>query len=364
MKQLPQPGKFRRQGRDPGKHQQIPPARAEQNRRNNQKGFIVKKIAMAVALALGLLAFVNSNPATGTVSVVEAAPAASQGCHILQDEGPWPVQPKDVAQNEIDLAWDGYAHGDFYPWPDKRTISYIFEPVGRIAVYHGFGKAWHALKGCAWETYDWLGDAANYQKGRRAVNTSGLVANVNQRAEGNFIVVHLNVFGLSEAEVCAIIADHNPSWKFDDGRPPVWQLQEIGMDASRCGSAPAPVVVTTIAPPTQPVVQVLPLPPSGGNCEPATKLIRDPKVGEAFRFNDSGGYVIINGWTNEPGQSQAEFTILLAPGENPALLVGGSYYIRPAHCLVEAEGEISTSPITRAGNRVNLDHLRGRGLVR
>lgn len=292
---------------------------------------------------------------TDSVSVAKAAPMVSAGrCDQLIPRGPWAVV-QGAGPQEIELGFAGYGHWDLYAAPGLRTVSYITEPGGRFGVYHGYGSAWEQVANCDWSTYPWLTDAQNYQVNRGRTRSAGLVINVNQRPEGNLMVVHLNPFGLSESEVCQVLREQGAAWSFDNGGAPVWVLSEIGMDAGHCSGAPV------VSVPVQPVIQQAP--PPAANCEPATHLSRDPVVGQAFRFNDAGGWTIVNGWTNEPQQDQAEVTFLLAPGENPTLLMGGSYYIRNAGCHDNAEHEISTSPLTMAGKRVNIQYLCGRGLV-
>lgn len=94
----------------------------------------------------------------------------------------------------------------------------------------------------------------------------------------------------------------------------------------------------------------------GGSC--GTRIDdRQPVVNQYWQVPGTG-WRIFNAWTNQPGFDQQERKLLLAPGENPDVLLGGSLW----EFCNEQDARVNF-----ASNRftaVTLEQLRREGLSR
>jgi hypothetical protein len=96
-------------------------------------------------------------------------------------------------------------------------------------------------------------------------------------------------------------------------------------------------------PPVSAPVSPPPSPPTAATCTATTRVDRHPVVGVPW-IVPGDGWRILNFWTNEPRKSQHERKLLLAPGENPGLLGGGSLWSRPSSCEAEARADYAQNP--------------------
>lgn len=83
-----------------------------------------------------------------------------------------------------------------------------------------------------------------------------------------------------------------------------------------------------------------------------------PAVGQGWTPN--GSWRIVNFWTNEPGKPQGERKLLLAPGQNPTLMGGGSSWSWPSGCEGTVKGEYASNGLPP----VDLGQLQAEGLAR
>lgn len=114
---------------------------------------------------------------------------------------------------------------------------------------------------------------------------------------------------------------------------------------------------TAIAQPQSPPVTSL----SSNNvdCSSVSLPHRNPVVGEPWTL-PSGGWIIVNFWSNEPGIDQTEYKLLLGPNDPRSFLGGGSAWQWPRECEAVARSTLSTNPLPE----ISLEKLREQNLVR
>lgn len=96
------------------------------------------------------------------------------------------------------------------------------------------------------------------------------------------------------------------------------------------------------------------------NCGMGTPLPhRAPVVGQPWIL-PSGGWIIVNFWSNEPGVDQTEHKLLLGPNDPRTLLGGGSAWQWPIECESVVRENYRNNPLPP----ITLEDLRAQGLVR
>ncbi len=107
-------------------------------------------------------------------------------------------------------------------------------------------------------------------------------------------------------------------------------LQAVAAQVLPTATVPPPPLAPALSAPTQPVTgQQAPLP---AECGGAVEVHHDPARGVAWELRDPDHWRVIELWTNQPNHSQAMRKLLLRPGENPRILMGGALYAWPAAC--------------------------------
>lgn len=117
-------------------------------------------------------------------------------------------------------------------------------------------------------------------------------------------------------------------------------------------AAPAPAPVAPAAAPAIPAPQT-----ASVSCNSKTEQ-HAAAAGQGW--TPSGSWRVVNFWTNEAGKAQGERKLLLAPGQNPTLMGGGSSWSWPSACEGTVKGEYASNGLTP----VDLGQLQAEGLAR
>lgn len=328
----------------------------------------------------------------------------AQGCQ-LDALGPW-SEVAGAGPQRIEVGGGGFQHMDLYPRAGVRSVSWIVKPH-QFTIYSGFGSAWEGNGAiCSEQNYDYVADAARYAQGRLSGRGhSGVIAEFLPN-NGEIRVLH-NISCLPWSEVASLIQTNvaamastanmsiidmtdgcgSPSSTFSAvAAPPVQTYQAPAYQAQRyedySGYGYEPVQRLTTTYPAhqqpsypyeprhhyQPGYQYQPSYPSypqggGQGCSQAARYDRhlsSSTLGHPGYFNHTNSWVVINGWSNERGYSQGSFKLLLRPGENPGLLIGGAYYVWPQGCEQEAITGYNSNSLPP----MDLGTLRSLGLAR
>ena len=187
----------------------------------------------------------------------------------------------------------------------------IANPDGVPDIAWGFGSIWEGdTPECA--NFDWATDATNYARARLDSGHSGLV--IDLRSNPPKVVANLR--NLSQSDIMSLLAIHSAAMR----------------KGERGFKIPIPQMAVAAAaqqPVSEPAASSL-------NCDTATaKETHVPVVGQGWV--PAGEWRVVNFWTNEHGQDQAEHKILLAPGDNTTLMGGGTSWSWPAACAEAAK---------------------------
>ena len=212
----------------------------------------------------------------------------------------------------IEVGGHHVQHVDFYPRKGVKSVSYIVNaitPLQAPAIWLGFGSIFEATDAPSCGTFDWVADATVYAGARLDSGHSGLVVDLRS---GTPVVV-TNVAGLSTDQINALLKQHT----------------DLRSDKTAAAL------------------------PTTGSCK-ATTTAHSPVVGSAWTIT---GPSIVNFWTNEPNQNQAEQKLLVPAGTTAKLLGGGTSYSFPTGCSMDVEFAANTLPAT------TLDQLTALGLL-
>lgn len=115
-------------------------------------------------------------------------------------------------------------------------------------------------------------------------------------------------------------------------------------------AAPAPAPVAPAAAPAAPVAAAV-------SCN-SQRETHAATAGQGWTPN--GSWRIVNFWTNEHGHLQGERKLLLAPGQNPTLMGGGTSWSWGSTCKSTVDSEFAGNGLTA----VDLAQLQAEGLAR
>lgn len=225
-----------------------------------------------------------------------------------------------------EIGGGGTQHVDYYPDRGVKAVSYIVGPQ-KPYIWSGFGSIWE-WNGQECASYDYVADATQYAKGRLNNGHSGLV--IDLRSATPRLVA--NVANLSQEQIENLLARHRQS-----------QSNSVNAPQGSGQTAPAPQQGTG---------------GGGTSCQQGVREDHPPVVNQTW--SPPGDFRVVNFWTNMPGKPQAERKLLLRPGENPALLGGGSSFSWPSQCERQARDEFAKT----AHSEVTIDQLKADGLVR
>ncbi len=251
-------------------------------------------------------------PASKTPVATEQATTVQATCRL--DKVNTINVPADEKPQRIEIGGHGPQGVDYYPLVSVPAVTYLVsqieDPSGVPDIWWGFGGIWEAPLSPECSDFDWLADAVHYATARLDSGHSGLVIDLR----GGSPKVVANVNGLSKAEITDLLA-----------------LHLLGQTSSQAAAAA---------------------------CEPV-RDDRAPVVGEPWETNPSGGWILVNLWSNQPGVDQQEYKLLLGPAENPLLLGGGARWTWTSDCESVAKAEFESNPLPE----VTLAELDSMGLV-
>ncbi len=252
----------------------------------------------------------------------------------------------------IEVGGNGTQHVDYYV-PGVQSVSYIVGPQEVPFIWWGHGSIWEG-NGAECESFDYVADAQAYAQGRLDSGHSGVVVDLRDGQvynEGNLTDDEVNT--LLEVHKSAISGnmDNNGDGQGDGNGQPT----ECTSTGEAYGGLEGCMPDTgTPASDTDAVRN------DGDNAtsvEPV-QATHPPVVGESWTVGGDGA-TIVNFWTNEPGQDQAERKLFLEEGQTVNLMGGGTSWSYPVGSEDQARDEFEANGLPE----VTLDELESEGLV-